>query len=242
MPSASDPMEEQREPHFLNGKSRVNAMDYEGAIESFEKALEVNPRSSSAHFELGLLYEDKEQDYAAAIYHYEKFLKLRPNSDNADIIRQRIISDKQELAKAVSLAPLQQNMQRDLERQADEIRDLRQKLDAWQSYYAARGMATPPDATLTSPNTSVSVQRLSGSSTAQAATTSGTVSPAPTPSPARAARQSGRIIGTYAIKSGDTPAAVARKYGVKLDALLAVNPNLDARHLKIGQTLNIPAP
>ena len=41
-------------------------MDYKGAIESFSKALEVNPRSAKAHFELGWLYEEKDPDPAAA--------------------------------------------------------------------------------------------------------------------------------------------------------------------------------
>jgi LysM repeat protein len=49
-------------------------------------------------------------------------------------------------------------------------------------------------------------------------------------------------VGTYSVKSGDTPAAIARKYGVKLDALLAANPGLDAKHLKIGRTVTIPSP
>jgi LysM repeat protein len=34
---------------------------------------------------------------------------------------------------------------------------------------------------------------------------------------------------------------IARKYGVKVDALMAVNPRLEPRRLQVGQTLNIPA-
>ena len=74
LPSA--PRDEEKEPYFLAGKSRVNTMDFKGAIESFEKAVEVNPKSAAAHFELGWLYDQKESDPAAAIYHYERFLKL----------------------------------------------------------------------------------------------------------------------------------------------------------------------
>src|SRR5215470_11831920 len=83
VPSASQ-SDEEKEPHFLAGKSRVNSMDYQGAIESFEKALEVNPRSGAAHFEAGLLYEKYKQDYAAAIYHFDRFLEQRPKSDYAE--------------------------------------------------------------------------------------------------------------------------------------------------------------
>ena len=33
--------DEEKNPHFLAGKSRVNSMDYQGAIGSFEKALDT---------------------------------------------------------------------------------------------------------------------------------------------------------------------------------------------------------
>src|SRR5436309_9026453 len=105
-PPGQGAMDEQKEPHFLAGKNRVNTMDYNGAIDSFEKALEVNPRSASAHFEVGLLYEKDKQDYAAAIYHFNHFLELRPASDYADVVKQRILACKQELARAVSIGPV----------------------------------------------------------------------------------------------------------------------------------------
>ena len=59
LPSAQNQSDEEKEPHYLAGKNHVNAMDYKGAIESFEKALEVNPQSGLAHFELGWLYDQK---------------------------------------------------------------------------------------------------------------------------------------------------------------------------------------
>src|SRR5271169_5437105 len=73
--SARSQLDDEKEPHFLAGKSRISSMDYKGAIEAFEKALEVNPQSAAAHFELAWLYELKESDPAAAIYHYDKYLK-----------------------------------------------------------------------------------------------------------------------------------------------------------------------
>ena len=41
-------MDEEKESHFVVGRSRVNALDYHGAIESFTEALEANPRSAAA--------------------------------------------------------------------------------------------------------------------------------------------------------------------------------------------------
>jgi hypothetical protein len=111
LPSSQSQMEEEKEPHFLAGKSCINNMDYKGAIDEFEKALEANPHSASAHFQLGWLYEEKEPDPAAAIYHYEQFLKLRPNSDNAEVIAQHITNCKQDLAKTVLPLPVTPGMQ-----------------------------------------------------------------------------------------------------------------------------------
>jgi tetratricopeptide (TPR) repeat protein len=68
-PTAETQMDEQRNPHYLAGKEKLGALDYKGAIESFERAVEDNPRSALAHFELGVLFEQREADYAAALYH-----------------------------------------------------------------------------------------------------------------------------------------------------------------------------
>src|SRR5581483_2145598 len=111
-PPAPGLSEEEKEPHFLEGKSCVGSFDFKGASDRFEQALEVNPHSASAHFQLGWLYEEKEPGPAAAIYHYEQFLKLRPNYENAEVIRQQITICKQDLAKTVLPLPVAPEMQR----------------------------------------------------------------------------------------------------------------------------------
>src|SRR5436309_3219811 len=92
-PSAVSQQDEQKNPYYIVGKERVEARDYKGAMEAFEKALEVNPRSPLAHFELAVLCEqhgDQKDDYVSAIYHYNQAIKLRPNDYPADNARQRI--------------------------------------------------------------------------------------------------------------------------------------------------------
>src|SRR5579859_6474235 len=105
-PAGQSQSDEEREPHFLAGKGRASSLDYQGAVESFEKALAVNPQSAAAHFELGYLFDQKLADPAEAICHYQKYLKLRPRAENADTVRQRIMGCKQELAGAVNLGPV----------------------------------------------------------------------------------------------------------------------------------------
>jgi LysM repeat protein len=46
--------------------------------------------------------------------------------------------------------------------------------------------------------------------------------------------------GTYSIAPGDTLAKVARKFAVKIDAIEAENPGIDAARLKVGQKVRIP--
>ena len=91
LPSDSSPLDEEKEPHFVLGKSRVNAMDYTGAVEAFTESLEANPHSAAAHFQLACLFDQKESDPASAIYHYQEFLRLDPKADNAAVIQQRIL-------------------------------------------------------------------------------------------------------------------------------------------------------
>lgn len=46
--------------------------------------------------------------------------------------------------------------------------------------------------------------------------------------------------GNYTIQSGDTFSSIASKSGVKLQALLDVNPGVDPRRLRVGQVITIP--
>jgi tetratricopeptide (TPR) repeat protein len=103
-PQPETSLDEQKNSHYQTGKERLNALDYKGAVVAFERALEDNPRSALAHWELGVLFDQHQNDYAAALYHYKKALQLRPSGYPAEIIRQRIPACRQELIKEDSLA------------------------------------------------------------------------------------------------------------------------------------------
>jgi tetratricopeptide (TPR) repeat protein len=218
-------LDEQKDPHYLNGRSRVSSQDYKGAVEEFEKALEANPRSASAHFELGWLNEEQMKDYAAAIYHYEQHLKLRPTSDYASRAKERIGSCKMDLVKNEILAPVNQGMQRDLDRLGAENLLLKRQLEALQAQVAAR------------PNAPV-VPSSSGASV---------VVPEPVPQPRATNPEPRNPVApahpkTHVVKSGETITGIAARYNVKLNVFLAANPKADPRRLKVGQTLIIPSP
>src|SRR5688572_22863844 len=144
-PAREAKVDEDRNPYFIEGKQRIGTRDYKGAIAAFEKALEQNPRSALAHFELGVLYEQhsdqREDDYVSALYHYNQVVRLRPHAYPADNARQRIASCKQELVRSQSMAPVYQQTIRELDRLKDENQQLRRQLEAVNAQAAARFVA-----------------------------------------------------------------------------------------------------
>jgi len=241
-PGSQSQLDEEKEPHFLAGKSRANSLDFQGAIESYEKALTANPYSASAHFELACLFETREPDPAAAIYHYQKFLALKPKAETAELVRQHIMSCKQDLARTVSLGPISEKQQHELERLleetkrlTDENRRLGQELAQIRTLPGVRPVvqtnSSPSPGPLRAPETSTSAlarDSLRGnrprSEDIANQSLAGTI-------------PAGR---THTVKPGETPTMIARRYGIRLEALLAANPKLEPRRLKVGQTLAIP--
>src|SRR6266699_1757838 len=122
--------DEEKDPNYLAGKNRVAALDHQGAIDAFEKALAADPRSAAAHLELGLIHQQYlATNWARAIYHFEKYLELRPKANNADLIRQNIDYCKLALAKEVPYTPNNDLLRKEVEHLARENADLRQQVE-----------------------------------------------------------------------------------------------------------------
>ena len=231
--------DEQKDPYFLAGKNRLQERDYAGAVDMFEKALDVNPRSASAHFELGVLYEQQQNDFAAALYHYQRTVMLNSNTPFADLARQRMQECKRELAKSVVQPLSMESLQRELENQRAENQRLRQQLAQWQNYYEGRGFTfsnTFPAPTNPSPappatQSAALVRPATERSAARTASNPGARTNFSTPSQRM-----------HTIASGETLASIARRYNIRLSALQAANPATDAKRIRPGQTLIIPSP
>jgi LysM repeat protein len=231
-PNAEGQSDEQKNEYFIQGKERAAARDYQGAIHSFEKALQINPRSALAHFELGVLYEkngDQKDDFVVAMYHYLQAVKLRPNEYPAENARQRIQACKQELIKTETLAPVAQGLLRDLDRLKQENQNLQKQLEATRTQLtnALKTVSLAPR------NTGLQLPGSLGitSSTNQPSSghgLGGRITPLP---PAR----------TYTVKERDSFFSIARQYGVKVDALQAANPGITPKKLRAGQTISLPS-
>ena len=239
-PSGRSQLSEEKEPHFVLGKSRVNAMDFQGAIEAFEQSLEANPHSATAHFELGWLYDEKTSDPAAAVYHYQEYLKLNPNADNADVIKQRIYRCKQQLAADVLPLPSAPAAQQQLERLSEQNRQLQDETGKWRAYYASQLAAAKTNSTPTpvyrEPQPSVNptpIQSGQNVSTTPAGANPGRpTNPKPTAAVPR----------THMVVAGETVVGITRKFGVKLEALQTANPGVNLGRIRAGQILNLPSP
>lgn len=225
--------DEEKEPHFVLGQSRVNAMDYQGAAEAFEESLEVNPHSAQAHYQLAMLYDTKVPDPAAAIYHYQEYLKFDPNAANASIVQQRIEACKQQLAADVLALPSSSATQQQLETLIEQNRQLQDEVNKWQAYYQAQqeqkaalsneqNIAVAPAQTpvITQPTQPVQPVQIMQPTTGSAP---GVVS-----------------TRSHTVAAGETSAGIARRYGIKLSALQAANPGVNLSRIRIGEILKIP--
>lgn len=222
--------DDRKNPDLAKGLSRKNAMDYKGAIEAFESALERNPRSAVAHLELGLLYEQNINDYATAIHHYQKHLKFQPNSRYAEMIRGRISSCKLELAKSVALSAVDQQVHSAMSKLTTENALLRQEVQQLKMQLAQHSNATPNIpaviATHSSPLTNY------GTELASDVRQEKPLSAKPVPETLRARR--------HEVALKETAFAICRRYNIHLADLRAANPGVNLERLHPGQWLNLP--
>jgi LysM repeat protein len=242
--SSESGADEEKAPDYLAGRSRKASLNYTGAVESFAKALEANPRSAAAHFELGLIYyQNIATNWARAIYHFEKYLELRPRADNADLVRQNIDYCKLALAREVPYTPNNDLVRKEVERMARENADLRQQVEQLKSQLTLRAAGSTNSATASTPaNTSTQRPVVSAPVSSKPSIQYAQAVDRPTaqPSPDEPAPPASSS-KTHVIKSGDTPYSIARNYGVKLASLLSANPGMDSRRLRPGQALVIPS-
>jgi LysM repeat protein len=239
-PSGRSLLSEEKEPHFVQAKGRVNAMDFQGAIEAFEQSLEANPHSAAAHFELGWLYDEKSSDPAAAIFHYQQYLKLSPNADNADVIKQRIYRCKQQLAADVLPLPSAPAAQQQLEKLSEQNHQLQDEVGKWCAYYASQLAAAKTNATPTpvysTPEPAANPTPAQPSQNVSAAPAVASPSRPANPKPAAAGPR------THTVVAGETAMGITRKFGVKLGTLQAANPGVNLSRIHTGQVLNLPSP
>jgi LysM repeat protein len=258
-------LEDEKDPHFIEGKKRVNALDWDGALRSFERALQSNPNNAAAHLELGIIFDQRKNDFIPAMYHYQKHLVLRTNSPMAEVVNQNLIACKRELAKTVSYAIVTREVHRDLERLANTNAVFKQRIEMLEAEIGRRPqyvtnhvtnfVAVPQfdprsSARLTQPTQLVDPpvpEQTSAPPVVQAR-----VEPSrppqnqqrtaaqPTTRSGQSATRTEAIRTVHTVRPGETLASLARRYGVSMQALQAANPGAQ-RGVRAGQQIKIPA-
>jgi cytochrome c-type biogenesis protein CcmH/NrfG len=61
--------------------------DFDGAIEAFRKAAQINPRHVESRFQLGALFLKEKKDVNGAITAWEDYLQVAPNSERANWVK-----------------------------------------------------------------------------------------------------------------------------------------------------------
>ena len=238
---AASPQDEQKDPYFLVGRNRVAGRDYGGAMEAFRHALENNPNSSAAHFELALLNEQHERNFPAAIYHWERYLALNPQPQKIDIVKQHITLCTQELIKKSGnflTPPSQQReieeLRAELQKSRLETEKLRRELEVALAR-AGRDYVNVSNRTVPNP-VPVGIRPPGTGAGANAPGTTLKTPPPKTPDNPGANPNA----KTHTVKAGESPATIAKQNNISVASLLKANPNLDPKRMRIGQVINLP--
>jgi LysM repeat protein len=223
---------EEDDPDFQAGLSHKRSNRPLRAVESFERALQRNPRSVSAHFELGLMYYEGVSNYVAALYHFDRVQRLDPNFKYNPMIEQMIRGCKQEFIRDIPVGTITLQMQQDLQRlqrleqESVQLRQenlqLRQQVDQLLVNFAT-APATPKPGVREAPR--LSHASAAGSNLLRPSGTGTTTS-----------------LGgpTHVVEKGDTVYSIARRHGLRTEALLAANPSVNPQRIVPGQVLRIP--
>lgn len=73
--------------HFDLGITYRDQSNFNNAVSSFEKSLQINSSQVDPHEELGMIYYRNLKNNQKAVYHFEKVLSMKPNHPDADKIK-----------------------------------------------------------------------------------------------------------------------------------------------------------
>ncbi|MFN0068978.1 MAG: LysM peptidoglycan-binding domain-containing protein [Limisphaerales bacterium] len=243
--------DETREPHYRRAVTLRDERQYTRAAESFDLALEANPRSAAAHLDYARLCHEQMARPDQAIFHYQRYLALRPDDPHTDIIRNRIEDCRRQLAGPVAVPVVNQQLVTRVQALQAENTNLLRELEKLRFLHAqatndvhrlslllARMQpgATPDAAP------EVPVAETPGTSgAARAGVTSAPPAEAARPAPPRPANPppASPVLIHY-VRSGDTISALAKRHRTTTAAILKANPGLNPNRLRAGQPVRIP--
>ena len=96
----SEAAQSQKDALFNKAIAFTKAGKYDSAEKAYQLVLRMDPASTAAHFNLGVLYGDYMDQPKNAIAQYRSYLDLSPSAKDSDIVRSWIV--EQEMKAAIS--------------------------------------------------------------------------------------------------------------------------------------------
>jgi LysM repeat protein len=259
------------EPLYVQGIQLKKQNRHGEALTAFLKVIDRRGERGAAesHFEAGEIYLNHAKEPGEAYHYVRKYLELQPNSKQADLVRGRVETAKREFWRQVAGRPLDdQSVQLKVN---EEVSKLRREIDELRAENAVLrgGGATPvnrPNRVLNLPiepprSTPITVPTATIADSpirpapATPASPVGTASSNPIraamgaetfPRPSSVTKQAPRPATpgglTHTVKPKETPFAISRQYGVKVEDLMAANGIKNPSTIQPGTVLKIPAP
>ena len=104
----------QEDQNIRTGKTYLDAGLHQEAEKAFQRALQNNPNSAEAHWQLGVFYYQDQIDYVGALYHLSRYAKL-PQAKNRDHVNRMMEICRQEIAKGMPLTSIDRDQRSKIE-------------------------------------------------------------------------------------------------------------------------------
>lgn len=223
---------EQEHPRMRRAASYVQQQDLDAAADIYAELIRRYPDFASAHLQLGLIHQRRQQP-VAAIYHFQQYLAQRGEGSKGPTVEQMIQS---ELIRIVDNHPAVRAMTPpDILALQDEITRLQQRLDQAEARAARaeltsrqgqQGAAAPPSAPAAAPQVTVTA-------------------PPPAPAAPTAPPAPPANVRVHVVQRGETLSSISQKvYNTphRWREILEANRETLPRpeRLDVGQTLIIP--
>ncbi len=236
--------DDENNAHFQKAKEKYGRMDYQGAIDAYERALRQNPNLAKAHLEMALIYEDKFSDHISAIYHFRKYSSLRPGSGKKELVDEFLENSMRQLMAQDS--GILSNEKAEIVRLRAENSTLLAQNAALRKQLESRASTARTTETVSAVKTPVTTAPAKPAPPVAAPSAPpAQIAPPPAPDKTTASTTSIPAGGlSYTVQNGDTLASISRKFynsSGKWQKILNANPSLGKpENLKPGQTIVIP--
>ena len=237
--------DERREANFQIAYNLSLQGLVDDAIKAYYRALEANPFNATAHRELGQLFFEKKHDYVLAVYHLRRCQQIKTTRNDRDANDYSIEQVIKQAQLQLAIEWTSQIGRQQAQSQVDELKRRNAELEAAVtrlSQQLGQNARVLPDPTPVKP-VGESPKRNPAEPVRTPDTAKPAIRTADAPAPAAVAVVAPRpatTARTHVIKSGETPANIARQYHLTTQQLMNANKGLDARKLRVGQSLNLP--